>query len=127
MITASELYDHVSCPRRVDIDAHGDGAKRDELSPFVRMLWARSAAHEAETLRGLTLDTEMISDLPSEERERATIAAMNAGRAVIQNGRIAADDLLGDPDLLLWCGHGYIAAEIKAARGGGMRYPHPKE
>ena len=122
MVTAVQLYDHVSCPRRVDLDAHGDAARRDGLSPFVRMLWARGAAHEAETLRGLPGGAVLLAGLAADERERATAAAMDAGADIIQGGRIAADDLIGDPDLLLRRGSHYVPADIKSGRadeGGG--------
>lgn len=116
MVTATQLYDHVSCPRRVDLDAHGDATRRDALSPFVRMLRARGAAHEGETVRRLVGQAVELSGLPGEERERRTAAAMDAGADVILGGRIAADDLLGDPDILLRRGDAYIAADIKSGR-----------
>lgn len=122
MVTAAQLYDHISCPRRVDLDANGDTAKRDELSPFVRMLWARGALHEADVVEQELGAAVQLAGLPGDERERLTIAAMDAGADVIHGGRIRADDLLGDPDLLLRRGPDYIAADIKSGRaeeGGG--------
>lgn len=122
MVTAAQLYDHVSCPRRVDLDAHGDAGRPAELSAFVRMLWERGTAHEAETVSRLSSDAVLLAGLPGDERERATAAAMDAGVDVIHGGRISADDLLGDPDLLLRRGRAYIAADIKSGRaedGGG--------
>ena len=38
-VTASVLYDLVKCPQRVALDAFGDPANRDEINPFVRLLW----------------------------------------------------------------------------------------
>lgn len=116
MITAAQLYDHVSCPRRVDLDLHGDPTAREELSAFVRMLWNRGASHEAAIVAGLPEHAKRLTGLPGEERERLTLDAM-AGRAdIIQGGRISADDLLGDPDLLLRRGDRYITADIKSGR-----------
>ena len=40
-VTASVLYNLVQCPQRVALDALGDTANRDEVNPFVRLLWER--------------------------------------------------------------------------------------
>lgn len=116
MITAAQLYDHVACPRRVDLDLHRDASDRAELSAFVRMLWARGAAHEADVVHGLPGDAVRLAGLPGDERERQTIVAMEGGAGLIHGGRIRADDLLGDPDLLVRRGTGYVAADIKSGR-----------
>ena len=116
MITAAQLYDHVSCPRRVDLDLHGDRNAREELSAFVRMLWERGASHEAATVGDLPEGARRLAGLPGEERERLTLDALAARADVIQGGRISADDLLGDPDLLIRRGDRYIAADIKSGR-----------
>lgn len=84
MITASQLYDHVSCPRRVDLDAHGEQAHRAKLSAFVRMLWERGAAHETATIAKLTGDVVRLGGLPADVRERETLLAMEAGADVVQ-------------------------------------------
>ena len=117
MITAAQLYDHVACARRVDLDLHRDPATRAELSAFVRMLWERGSVHEAEVAATLPPDTVRLAGLPGAERLRLTAEAMSVGAALIQGGRIAADDLLGDPDLLVLSQGGYIAADIKSGRG----------
>lgn len=115
-ITASQLYDHISCPRRVALDAFGDAGRRDEISPFVRMLWERGSAFEREVVAGLPDDTVVIPvDAP--DRVAATIAAMEAGAPIILGARIAADDLLGEPDLLVRVGDHYMPADIKSGRG----------
>lgn len=122
MITAAQLYDHVSCPRRVDLDLHGDPGGRAELSAFVRMLWERGSAHEAGVAAGLPNGTVRLAGLPGHERAILTAEAMAAGANLIHGGRIEADDLLGDPDLLVRSGTGYLPADIKSGRaeeGGG--------
>lgn len=116
MLTAAQLYDHVSCPRRVDLDIHGDASGRAELSAFVRMLWERGATYEAEVVRGLPDDAVRLAGLPDDEREQLTLLAMDDGARLIHGGRIRADDLLGDPDLLVRRGSGYVAADIKSGR-----------
>jgi uncharacterized protein len=42
---------------------------------------------------------------------------MRAGVPLIYGGRISADGLVGEPDLLIRRGDGYIAADIKSGRG----------
>ena len=116
MITATQLYDHVSCPRRVDLDLHGPAEGRTEISPFVRMLWQRGTLHEATVLEGLPDGALRLGGLPALEREWRTSAAMDAGVPLIQGGRIQADDLVGDPDLLIRRGSSYVAADIKSGR-----------
>lgn len=120
-VTASQLYDHVACPRRVDLDIHGDAGQRAEISAFVRMLWERGSAHEADVVAGLPEGTLRLGGLPSEQRARLTIQAMENGVGMIQGGRIEADDLVGDPDLLVRRAGAYVAADIKSggAQEGG--------
>lgn len=131
MITAAQLYDHVSCPRRVDLDLHGDIAARGEVSDFVRMLWERGSTFETEVVERLPSDAVRLAGLPGPERARLTASAMQAGADLIHGGRIAADDLLGDPDLLIRNGAGYVPADIKSGRGedggddGGDGRPKP--
>ena len=40
------LYDLVSCPHRVRMDIYGDPADRDEINPFVQMLWEKGSLYE---------------------------------------------------------------------------------
>ena len=49
-ITASMLCDLVSCPHRVRMDLYGDPADRDEINPFVRMLWEKGSLYETEMI-----------------------------------------------------------------------------
>lgn len=115
-ITAARLYDYVSCPHRVALDAFGSSAGRDPVSPFVRMLWERGSAFETKTLKQLKCDAIQISaDAP--DRGAATLQAMDSGAEIILGGRIAAGDLLGEPDLLIKCATGYMPADVKSGLG----------
>ena len=113
-ITASQLYDHISCPHRVALDAHGDGAQRDEVSAFVKLLWERGCAYEGEVLGALGEGTVQIA--ADGDRERATLEQMDAGAPLILGGRITAGDLLGEPDLLIRVGDTYMPADVKSGR-----------
>jgi hypothetical protein len=100
-ITASMLYDLVSCPQRVALDAFADSAARDEINSFVRLLWERGALFERETIDKLELPFLDLSHYEAEERERLTLDAMQRGdpRAARWNqgvdGSIAAQSKFG--------------------------------
>jgi PD-(D/E)XK nuclease superfamily protein len=116
-ITASILYDLVSCPQRVALDAFGDPAARDEINSFVSLLWERGALFERETIDKLELPFLDLSHYEAEERERLTLEAMERGEPLIYSGRICADDLIGIPDLLRKEVGGYVPGDIKSGAG----------
>jgi len=116
-ITASMLYDLVNCPHRVWMDLFADAAERDAVSPFVKLLWDRGAAHEEEVITGLGQPFLDLSMFAGDEKERRTIGAMDRGEPLIYGGRISAGDLLGDPDLLRKEVGGYTAGDIKSGAG----------
>jgi predicted RecB family nuclease len=99
-ITASQLYNHLSCPHRVSMDAFGDPARREEPNPFVQMLWERGSLFERDTIAGLRVPFTDLSALAGDEKEAATRTALARGDALIYGGRLSEDDLLGEPDLL---------------------------
>lgn len=117
MITASQLYDHVQCPHRPVLDATRPESEQDETSAFIEMLWQQGVEHEAAVLQtiGVTAD---LSAVPLDQREAATEAAMARKEPLIYRGRISADDLLGEPDLLALqpCGK-YTPGDIKSGSG----------
>jgi len=117
MITGSMLYSLVACPHRVTMDLFGDPAERDPISPFVRLLWNRGTVHEDDTVSDLRLPFLDLSGFTGDEKERRTTAAMARGEALIYSGRILADDLLGEPDLLRRSGTRYVAGDIKSGMG----------
>jgi predicted RecB family nuclease len=118
-ITAAILYDLVNCPHRVTMDAFGDPAERDPINAFVELLWKRGSAFEDEVIADLTGKLPFVNLRPfaGAEKERKTLEAMRAGAPLIYGGRLAADDLLGDPDLLRREGTGYVPGDIKSGRG----------
>lgn len=116
-ITASILYDMVQCPKRVERDMFDDQADRDEVSPFVAMLWRRGTLYEAEVMAAGGLVALDLSYAAPDDKERLTLEAMHRGVSLIYNGRIHAGDLLGMPDLLRREAAGYIPIDIKSGRG----------
>jgi predicted RecB family nuclease len=118
IITASHLYDHVACPHRVQLDNFGQEDKRDEISSFVKLLWERGSIYEASVVSALPYGSYIsLRDLPAGKREEATLDAIRDGAPLIYGGRIAVDDLLGEPDLLIKRNGGYLAADIKSGQG----------
>jgi predicted RecB family nuclease len=120
-ITASMLYDLVNCPHRVTMDIFADPADRDDVSPFVQLLWKRGLTHEQSVMAGLDVPFLDLSAVGGDEKERQTLAAMDRGETLIYNGRISAGGLLGIPDLLRKEDGSYVAGDIKsgAAEEGG--------
>ena len=116
-VTASLLYNHLICPHRVAMDALADPATRDPVSPFVQLLWERGALYEREVIAGLGIPFVDLSTLAGEAKEKATREAIARREALIYNGRLSIEELLGEPDLLRLEGDGYVAIDIKSGAG----------
>ena len=116
-ITASMLYNLVQCPHRVKMDLFADPALKDQVSPFVQLLWERGSLYEEEVIEGLLLPFVDLSHYAGDEKEQQTLEAMNRKEPLIYSARIKADDLLGDPDLLRLENGGYVAGDIKSGAG----------
>lgn len=116
-ITASQLYNHLACPHRVAMDAAGDPALRDEVSPFVQLLWERGVAHERELIGQLGVQCLDLSALSGEAKEAATREAIARREPLIYSGRLSVHQLLGEPDLLRAEAGGYVAIDIKSGAG----------
>lgn len=117
VVTAAVLYDLVQCPQRVALDAFGGLADRDQINPFVRLLWERGTLFERETIAKLQLPFVDLSTVDEADRERLTLEAMTHGDSLIYGGRISTEDLLGMPDLLRKEIGGYVPGDIKSGRG----------
>lgn len=111
------LYDIVACPHRVTMDMFANADERDEVSPFIRMLWEKGAAHEQDIMSGTGVPFLDLSGYHGGEKERLTTEAMLRREPLIYSGRIIADDLVGEPDLLRFTGLGYVAGDIKSGVG----------
>lgn len=116
-ITASMLYDLVACPHRVLQDLFGNLSQRDPVNPFIQLLWEKGTLYEKEVIANLRIPFLDLSGLDDEERERQTAEAMKRKEPLIYSGRIRADDLLGNPDLLRLEGTGYAPIDIKSGAG----------
>jgi len=99
------------------MDLFANRSERDEVSPFVRLLWERGTAREKEVVAEIKQPFLDLSTFPSEEKQRLTQAAMDRGELLIYSGRICSDDLVGEPDLLRKQEGGYVAGDIKSGAG----------
>ncbi|MDE2465785.1 MAG: TM0106 family RecB-like putative nuclease [Alphaproteobacteria bacterium] len=116
-VTAAMLYDLVACPHRVSMDLFANPADRDEPNAFVELLWKQGTLYERDVMAGLKEPYCDLSSYSGDDKERLTSEAMQRGEPLIYSGRISADGLLGDPDLLRKQGSGYIAGDIKSGSG----------
>jgi uncharacterized protein len=116
-VTASQLYSFLTCPHRVVMDAVGDPALRDAVSPFVQLLWERGTAHEKSLVAGIGAPLLDLSGLHGEAKERATREAIARGEPLIYSGRLSVAGLLGEPDILRREQGGYVAIDIKSGAG----------
>jgi uncharacterized protein len=115
-ITPSHLYNHLSCPHRVSMDAFADPQRRGAPNAFIQLLWERGTRFEKDVVAKLGTSFTDLSSLSGEEKEAATRAALARGEALIYAGRLSADGLLGEPDLLRREGPEgkYVAIDIKS-------------
>ena len=116
-ITAPMLYDLMQCPHRPYMDLFANLARRDKTSPFLKLLWESSTAHELKVIACLEQPILDVSCYTGDEKERKTIEAIQNEEPLIYSGRVTADDLLGEPDLLRREGDGYLAGDIKSGSG----------
>jgi predicted RecB family nuclease len=116
-ITSSQLYSHLTCPHRLVMDAFGNPAERDAVSPFVQLLWERGTAHEQEVMAELGMPFLDLSALSGDAKEAATREAIARREPLIYSGRLSVHELLGEPDLLRFEQGGYVAVDIKSGAG----------
>lgn len=128
-ITASILYDLIHCSHRVTMDLFGDPMRKDPVNPFVQLLWERGNLYEKEVISELDIPFLDLSIYGGDKKEKLTDEAMERGEPLIYGGRIRAGELLGDPDLLLREGAGYVPGDIKSGAGeeGGDEDGRPKK
>jgi hypothetical protein len=113
------------------MDLFEDPAKRDPVNAFVELLWERGSVVERERIAGLDVEFVDLQTLTTQEKGCRTRETMAAGAPLIYGGRIEADDLLGEPDLLRKEGVGYVPGDIKSGAGeeggdGADDEGHPK-
>ncbi len=99
------------------MDLYKDPSERDEISAFVKLLWDRGSLYENEVIADLKEPFLDLSSFTGDDKEQRTYEAMQRGERLIYGGRIKADGLIGDPDLLRKQGLGYVPGDIKSGSG----------
>ena len=123
-ITGSMMRDMTKCEHRVALDLHGDQSQRDTVGVFTAMLWADGLDHERDVLSPIAADALDLRGRDGPCREAATGAALASGVATILGGRIRHLDMLGDPDLLVRDGAGWLAGDVKS--GAALQDGRPR-
>ncbi|MDD4895365.1 MAG: TM0106 family RecB-like putative nuclease [Atribacterota bacterium] len=114
IISADMLYNYIQCPHRLYLDIFEDPSKRDPESAFMKLLWERGIDFEKQVMVELKKPFLDLSVYTGLEKEARTREALRQGVTLIYSGRISTDNLVGEPDLLLKQGGGYIAGDIKS-------------
>jgi hypothetical protein len=79
-ITANMLYDLTACPRRVSMDMFANPADRDEVGPFIQLLWRKGAAHGHDIRDEIGIPVLDLSGFHGDEKEHLTTEAMDRKR-----------------------------------------------
>jgi predicted RecB family nuclease len=116
-LSANMLYNYVKCPHRLRLDLFGDYSKQDPISVFVKLLWEKGTDFEKQVIQGLELPFLDLSSYSKMEKEKQTKEAIDNGVELIYGGRISAEGLVGEPDLLRKEGKGYMSGDIKSGSG----------
>lgn len=87
------------------------------MSPFVKMLWECGNVYEARIIEGIDRPFVKLRDLPTQEKDAATIKAMVERIPLMYGGRIEANGTVGEPDLLELAAGGYKPGDIKSGNG----------
>jgi predicted RecB family nuclease len=113
-ISADMLYNYIQCPHRLYLDLFEDPGKRNKESAFLKLLWERGINFEKEVMAELKKPFLDLGSYSGREKETKTLEAIQLGVPLIYSGRISTDNLVGEPDLLLKEGNGYLAGDIKS-------------
>lgn len=116
-ITASMLYNLVSCEHRIFLDTFGDPSQRDEPNAFIQLLWEKGTLFEQNVIQKLDTPFLDLSCYRGKEKECRTREAIEQNVPLIYSGRLSVENLLGEPDLLRKEGTGYVAGDIKSGSG----------
>ena len=107
------------CPQRVQLDVLQPCEPLPD-PPFLQMLYRAGIEHEDDTFAALFDGVEGAVVIDAEDldaREWQTMQAVKAGARVIAGGRLPIDHeahRVGQPDLLVRHGEGYLPIEVKS-------------
>lgn len=107
------------CPQRIQLDVLQPCEPLPD-PPFLQMLFRAGDQHEDDTFAGVFEGMEGVEVVDAEDRdakEWQTMQAVKRGALVIAGGRLPIDHeghRVGEPDLLVRHGEGYLPIEVKA-------------
>jgi predicted RecB family nuclease len=107
------------CPERVQLDVLQPCEPLPD-SPFLEKLYRAGDLHEEETIGGVFDDVDgavIIEADDPDAQEWHTRQAVAQGARLIAGGRLPVDfdgHRVGEPDLLVACGYGYLPVDVKS-------------
>ncbi|HSZ35612.1 MAG TPA: TM0106 family RecB-like putative nuclease [Acidimicrobiales bacterium] len=107
------------CPERVQLDVLQPCEPLPD-SPFLQKLFRAGDEHEEETIGGVFDEVEgavVIEADDPDAREWHTRQAIAQGARLVAGGRLPVDfdgHRVGEPDLLVACGQGYLPVDVKS-------------
>ncbi|MCC6670973.1 MAG: TM0106 family RecB-like putative nuclease [Planctomycetes bacterium] len=121
-ITGTHVYSHVSCPRAVVLDLHGDPARRRAPSEAEAFQLARGREHEARITAELGWPAPEYPRGEFAAGAAATAALLAAGVPGVLQGVLQVGSWLGIPDLLRRVpgasalgGFHYVVGDVKSS------------
>jgi predicted RecB family nuclease len=128
-VTPRNAYFARACPERVQLDVLRPSDPLPD-PPFLRKLLAAGIEHEDEMLGSLFAGVEGAVVVESDDPEapvRQTLGALAGGAPAVAGGRLPVDDTghrVGEPDLLVRHGEGYVPVDVKSHKSlGAPRRP----
>ncbi len=118
-ITPRSAYFAKSCPQRVQLDVLWPCEPLPD-APFLQKLVESGHEYEEETVAGLLEGVEGVTVVEAEDpeaREWHTTRALADGARIVAGGRLPVDyeaHRVGEPDLLVRSGDGYLAVDVKS-------------
>ena len=112
-LSASQIYNIVQCPYRVELNIHGDPNEKLPHSEFFMKLIEDGVEHEKDVITEIGYK-EVSEEGTLEERAKITAELMKEKTPWIYQGVLLKDDLVGIPDLLEYTRDHYEPVEIKS-------------
>ena len=118
-VTPRDAYFAKMCPERVQLDVLRP-CEPAPIPPFLQKLIAAGIEYEDDTVEVLFTEVEGAVVVEAEDpgsRERQTLGVLAGGAPVVAGGRLPVDVVghrVGEPDLLVRHGHGYLPVDVKS-------------
>jgi predicted RecB family nuclease len=121
-VSATHVYTFLSCPRAVELDLHGDRARRRPLTDAEEFALRRGRELEARIVAPLGYAQPAHAPGDFEAGAAATLALLRQGVEGVHQGVLCEPPLLGVPDLLRRAtgasalgAHHYVVGDVKSS------------